>query len=56
MEVVKTTIAGVFIVEPTVFGDERGYFFESFNAEEFEQKTLKSGQTPEEAMLEEALQ
>ena len=39
MEVVKTTIAGVFIVEPTVFGDERGYFFESFNAAEFEQKT-----------------
>lgn len=35
----KTDIEGVFVIEPTVFGDERGYFFESFNAAEFEQKT-----------------
>ena len=30
MEVIKTEIPGVLIVEPTVYGDERGYFFESF--------------------------
>ncbi|MBO7188919.1 MAG: dTDP-4-dehydrorhamnose 3,5-epimerase [Tidjanibacter sp.] len=35
MNVIKTDIEGVFIVEPQVFGDERGYFFESFNAERF---------------------
>lgn len=31
----KTEIAGVFIIEPTVFGDERGYFMESYNEKEF---------------------
>ena len=30
MEVVKTNIEGVVILEPRVFHDERGYFFESF--------------------------
>jgi len=39
MEVIKTLIEGVFIIEPRVFGDERGYFFESFNAHEFAEKT-----------------
>lgn len=39
MEVAKTAIDGVFIIEPRVFGDERGYFFESFNAREFAEKT-----------------
>lgn len=39
MEVVKTAIEGVFIIEPRVFGDARGYFFESFNAREFAEKT-----------------
>lgn len=39
MEIVKTSIEGVFIIEPRVFGDERGYFFESFNAKEFAEKT-----------------
>lgn len=39
MEVIKTAIDGVLIIEPKVFGDHRGYFFESFNAREFEQKT-----------------
>ncbi len=39
MEVIKTEIAGVFIIEPRVFGDARGYFFESFNAREFAEKT-----------------
>lgn len=41
MEVIKTGIEGVFIIEPKVFGDNRGYFFESFNAREFAEKTGK---------------
>ena len=39
MEVIKTLIDGVLIIEPRVFGDKRGYFFESFNAREFAEKT-----------------
>ena len=39
MEVIKTNIEGVLIIEPKVFGDNRGYFFESFNAKEFGEKT-----------------
>ena len=39
MEVIKTKIDGVLIIEPKVFGDVRGYFFESFNAREFAEKT-----------------
>lgn len=39
MEVIKTDIEGVLIIEPRVFGDNRGYFFESFNAKEFADKT-----------------
>lgn len=38
MEIVKTAIEGVVIIEPRVFGDERGYFFESFSQREFEEK------------------
>lgn len=39
MEVIKTSIEGVLVIEPKVFGDNRGYFFESFNAKEFAEKT-----------------
>ena len=39
MEVIKTQIDGVLIIEPKVFGDARGYFCESFNAREFVEKT-----------------
>ena len=35
MNVIRTDIEGVLVIEPQVFGDERGYFFESFNAECF---------------------
>ena len=35
MNVIKTDIEGVFVIEPQVFGDARGYFFESFNAKRF---------------------
>lgn len=37
MKVIPTQIADVFIIEPQVFGDERGFFFESFNHARFEQ-------------------
>ena len=36
MEYIKTAIEGVYIIEPKVFPDARGYFFESFKQEEFE--------------------
>lgn len=35
MKFVKTEIEGVFIIEPKVFSDERGYFFESYSVREF---------------------
>ncbi len=35
MNVIKTDIEGVVIIEPRVFGDARGYFFESYNARDF---------------------
>lgn len=38
MKVTKTPIEGVVIIEPTIFGDERGYFFESFSLREFAEK------------------
>jgi len=40
MEVIKTAIDGVFIIEPKVFGDARGYFFESFSQREFNEKVV----------------
>ena len=41
MEVIKTAIEGLFIIEPKVFNDSRGYFFESFSQREFEEKVRK---------------
>ncbi|MBR0452362.1 MAG: dTDP-4-dehydrorhamnose 3,5-epimerase, partial [Bacteroidales bacterium] len=38
MEVIKTKIEGPLIIEPKVFGDNRGYFYESYNAKEFAEK------------------
>lgn len=38
MEVIKTDIEGILILEPKVFGDSRGYFFESFSQREFDEK------------------
>lgn len=37
MNIIKTAIPDVLILEPKVFGDERGFFFESFNQRQFEQ-------------------
>lgn len=38
MDVIKTNIKSVLILEPKVFGDVRGYFFESFSQREFDEK------------------
>lgn len=38
MNVIKTDIDGVFIIEPKIFGDERGYFYESFSSKVFKEK------------------
>lgn len=38
MDVIKTAIEGVVIIEPKIFGDARGYFFESFSQREFDEK------------------
>jgi dTDP-4-dehydrorhamnose 3,5-epimerase len=38
-QVTPTSIDGVLILEPKAFGDARGFFFESFNARDFEQAT-----------------
>ena len=42
MEVLKTLIEGVVIIEPRLFKDGRGCFFESFNQKEFEEKVCKT--------------
>ncbi len=41
MEVLKTAIEGLVIIEPKVFGDSRGYFFESFSQRDFEAQVRK---------------
>lgn len=40
MEIIKTDIDGVLIIEPKVFCDGRGYFFESFSQREFDEKVI----------------
>lgn len=41
MDVIRTEIDGVVIIEPKIFGDARGYFFESFSQRELEEKVRK---------------
>ena len=41
MEVIKTAIDGLVIIEPRIFKDSRGYFFESFSQREFDEKIGK---------------
>ena len=41
MKVIETKLKGCFIIDPTIFGDDRGYFFESFNKEKFKELTGK---------------
>ena len=38
MNIIETEIQGVYIIEPKVFGDSRGYLYESFSKKEFESK------------------
>ncbi|MBR5891204.1 MAG: dTDP-4-dehydrorhamnose 3,5-epimerase [Bacteroidaceae bacterium] len=40
MEVIKTALEGVVIIEPRIFKDARGYFFESFSQKEFNEKVM----------------
>lgn len=42
MEIIKINIEGVVIIEPRIFKDDRGYFFESFSQREFEEKVCKT--------------
>ena len=42
IHVIDTAIEGVKIIEPKLFGDARGYFFESFSQREFEEKVCKT--------------
>lgn len=42
MNIIKTALEGVLIIEPSVFGDERGYFFESFSQKRFEKEIAKT--------------
>ena len=42
MEVVKTNIEGVVIIEPRLFKDDKGCFFESFSQREFDEKVRPS--------------
>ncbi|WP_224488203.1 dTDP-4-dehydrorhamnose 3,5-epimerase [Robertkochia flava] len=41
MKVTETGLAGCFVIEPRVFEDDRGYFFESFNHKEFEKAVCR---------------
>lgn len=43
MNVVETSLSGVLIIEPKVFGDDRGFFYESFNARRFAELTGHDG-------------
>lgn len=42
MNITETELSGVVIIEPRVFNDERGYFFESFSQRNFEEKVCKT--------------
>ncbi len=42
MEVIKTAIEGVVIIEPRIFNDDRGYFYESFSDREFRDKVCNT--------------
>lgn len=42
MKFIETEIHGVYIIEPTVFNDSRGYFFESYNETEFRKNDICS--------------
>ena len=41
MNVIETPIKGLLLIEPRIFEDARGYFFESFSQREFDEKVEK---------------
>ena len=41
MEVIETKIKGLFLIKPNIYEDERGYFFESFNQNIFDQRIVE---------------
>ena len=43
MNVIETTLPGVLVIEPRVFGDARGYFMETYNAQRYTQRGLEVG-------------
>jgi dTDP-4-dehydrorhamnose 3,5-epimerase len=43
MKIKKTPLKDCYIIEPTIFEDERGYFFEKFNEKRFEEETGMNG-------------
>lgn len=51
MKLVPTALPGVVVVEPQVFGDDRGWFMESFNAVRFEQGLASLGLPPAGAFV-----
>ena len=51
MEIIKTALEGVVIIRPKIFGDARGYFFESFNQKGFTEKVLGMEYNPEDRTL-----
>ena len=53
MNIIKTEIEGLVIVEPRIFSDDRGYFYESFSQREFEEEVCRT--TFVRDMLEEGL-
>jgi dTDP-4-dehydrorhamnose 3,5-epimerase len=46
MQIIETSIPGVLILEPKVFGDARGFFMESYNARDFAQATAQTMNSP----------
>ncbi len=42
MEIIKTNIEGLLIIQPDVFLDDRGYFFESFSLKKYGELGLKT--------------
>lgn len=43
MNIIETKIKGLLIIEPRVFGDDRGWFMESFNQQNFEKELIDRG-------------
>jgi dTDP-4-dehydrorhamnose 3,5-epimerase len=43
MKVLETNLPGVLLIEPDVFGDSRGFFYESWNARAFEAAGIRAG-------------